>query len=77
MGTLKGELEEGITYLSDNTPQTIAGTLKQVVDSRRYERTSAAAALKTYGAEAVARELDRLLEQVMRSQDSNGHRRVS
>lgn len=65
MGTLEREIECGITYMPDNKPETIAATLKQVIEVRGYERTAAQALLQTYGPEAVSRSLDKLLNNVM------------
>ena len=65
MGALEAGLESGITYMPDNKAETIAVTLKQVIEGRCYERTAADAALQTYGPEAVARSLDRILKEVM------------
>jgi glycosyltransferase involved in cell wall biosynthesis len=70
MGTLEPEIESGITYMPDNKAETIAATLKQVIQSRCYERTAAQAALQTYGPEAVLRSLDRLIQQVMNKRNS-------
>jgi hypothetical protein len=69
MGNLETELEAGITYMSDNRPETIAATLKQVIKDRCYERTAAKAALQAYGAEAVSKSLDKLLQQVANRRD--------
>jgi Glycosyl transferases group 1/Glycosyl transferase 4-like domain len=65
MGPLEPGIESGITYMPDNKAETIAATLKQVIEGRCYERTAAHEALQTYGPEAVSRSLDRLLKQVM------------
>jgi hypothetical protein len=65
MGTLEPELDSGITYMPDNKSETIAATLKQVIQGHDYERTAAQAALQTYGPEAVSRSLDKLLNKVM------------
>ena len=65
MGKLEPELEAGITYMSNNSPATIAATLCQAIQSRAYERTAARAAAKTYGSEAVATLLDNLLNEVV------------
>ena len=48
MGALEQEIEVGITYMPDNKAETIAATLKQVIQVRCYERTAAQAALQTY-----------------------------
>jgi glycosyltransferase involved in cell wall biosynthesis len=65
MGTLEPELERGMTYMRDNKPETIATTLKQVIESRSYERSAAQAAQQTYGPEAVSKSLDMLVNQVL------------
>ena len=65
MGTLERGLEKGITYMPDNKAETIAATLKQVIESRSYERTAAQAALQTYGPEAVSKSLNKLVKQVL------------
>jgi Glycosyl transferases group 1/Glycosyl transferase 4-like domain len=70
MGALEPEIESGITYMPDNKAETIAATLKQVIQGRCYERTAAQAALQTYGPEAVLRSLDRLVQQVMNKRNS-------
>jgi glycosyltransferase involved in cell wall biosynthesis len=64
MGALEQELEAGITYMPDNSPETIAATLRRVIRERRYERTALGAARQTYGPVAVSRLLDTLLTQV-------------
>jgi glycosyltransferase involved in cell wall biosynthesis len=65
MGTLEPEIESGITYIPDNKAETIAAALKQVIESRSYERTATQGALQTYGPEAVSRSLDTLLSKVI------------
>jgi glycosyltransferase involved in cell wall biosynthesis len=65
MGPLDSQLEAGITYMPDNKAETIAGTLKHVIESRSYERTAAQAALQTYGPEAVSKSLNMLVKQVL------------
>jgi glycosyltransferase involved in cell wall biosynthesis len=63
-GALEPELEAGITYIADNTPETLAGCLKKIIIKRLYERTAAQAALRTYGPEAISAALNRLVAQV-------------
>jgi glycosyltransferase involved in cell wall biosynthesis len=60
-GEVERELERGITYISDNVPETIAGTLEEVIGQRRYERSAAAAAMQAYGPDAVAASLNDLI----------------
>jgi glycosyltransferase involved in cell wall biosynthesis len=75
MGALERELEAGVTYMPDNTPQTIAATLKQVIETHRYERRATQAAQATYGPDAVSRSLDALLKQVVKRAAETGERR--
>jgi glycosyltransferase involved in cell wall biosynthesis len=65
MGPLAPQLEAGITYMPDNKPQTVAATLKHVIESRSYGRTAAQAALQTYGPEAISKSLNMLVKQVL------------
>ena len=67
MGALEPEIEAGITYMPDNMPATIAATLQQVINERRYERPAADAVLRRYGAASVEESLDSLLQAVMES----------
>lgn len=64
MGALEPELESGITYMSDNSPGTIATTLSRVIQNREHGRTAAKAALDTYGPKAVASGLSKLIKDV-------------
>jgi Glycosyltransferase len=64
MGTLEPELEQGVTYIPNNRPETIATALKRVIENRAYERTATQTALQTYGSRAVLESLDKLLQQV-------------
>jgi glycosyltransferase involved in cell wall biosynthesis len=66
-GNLEQELEVGLTYIPDNSPDTIAATLSEVILERRYERTAAKAALQAYGPETIAKALNRLLEEAVTS----------
>lgn len=69
MGNLEPELEDGITYMSDNRPLTIAATLQRVIRERSYERTAAQAAVQSYGEASVLKSLDTLIQRVMRNRD--------
>jgi len=64
MGRLEPDLEQGITYMSDNAPSTIAATLKRVIENRRYELHAAKAAQQTYGTQAVSSSVNNFLSQV-------------
>src|SRR4029077_9507311 len=65
MGNLEPELEVGITYMNDNSPDVIVETLRRVVRDRGYECTAAQAAVQNYGPAAVSQSLERLIQQVM------------
>jgi glycosyltransferase involved in cell wall biosynthesis len=64
MGVLEPEIERGITYMTDNAPDTIAATLKRVIAERLFERTADQAAQRAYGPTTVARALNDLLTEV-------------
>jgi glycosyltransferase involved in cell wall biosynthesis len=73
MGTLDPALEGGITYMPDNKAETIATTLKQVIESCSYDRNASRAALQTYGPQTVANSLDNLvMELASRRNNSDG-----
>jgi glycosyltransferase involved in cell wall biosynthesis len=61
MGDLEPALEAGITYMPDNTPETIAATLTRVIESRHFEHVATAAAQNNYGPQPVANALNELL----------------
>jgi glycosyltransferase involved in cell wall biosynthesis len=62
-GALEPELEAGVTYIADNTPEAIATGLKNVISGRFYERTAQDAAVEAYGPEAVGKGLNQLIDQ--------------
>jgi glycosyltransferase involved in cell wall biosynthesis len=63
-GSLEADLEAGVSYIPTNTPEIIAESLAEVIRDRRYDRTAADAAIRTYGPDAVAESLNNLLERV-------------
>jgi len=65
LGTLAPEMEAGITYIKDNSSDTISACLKKVIEERRYECTSGEETLKAFGSVAVSRSLDTFLGRVM------------
>jgi glycosyltransferase involved in cell wall biosynthesis len=67
MGVLQPELEIGLTYMKDNSASTIASAIEEVIHKRLYERTAARGALQHYGAEAVSRSLETLLQEALNS----------
>jgi glycosyltransferase involved in cell wall biosynthesis len=66
MGLLEKEMEAGISYMPDNSPPTIATTLREVIESRRYELQAANATQEFYGPRAITLSLDRLLRAVLK-----------
>ena len=66
MGRLESDLETGITYMPDNTPEMIAATLKKVIEDRRYENVAPKAAEQAFGAHAVSMSLDEFVGQVVK-----------
>jgi hypothetical protein len=71
MGKLESDLENGITYMHDNSPETIAATLKKVIEERLYEHAAAKAAQDAYGTQAVSRSLNNFLKQVLQGTEKN------
>jgi glycosyltransferase involved in cell wall biosynthesis len=65
-GTLEPELEAGISYIQDNSPETIAACLRRVISDHLYERTAKQAALQAYGSDTIAKALNRLIENTTR-----------
>jgi UDP:flavonoid glycosyltransferase YjiC (YdhE family) len=63
MGALEKELEAGITYMPSNAPETIAATVRRVLEEGEYRRNAKEFAQLVYGPAAVAKALTQLLEQ--------------
>ena len=61
---LPQDLKDGLTYLDDNQPETIAESLRWVIAERGYERTVQKATLDIYGPDVVSETLDRFVKQV-------------
>jgi glycosyltransferase involved in cell wall biosynthesis len=72
MGALEPDLESGITYIPDNLPQTIAAALKQVIGNARYERLAVQAVQNQFGPDAVAKALDGLLKNIVKTRTAIG-----
>jgi glycosyltransferase involved in cell wall biosynthesis len=66
MGALAPDIEAGISYMSNNSPETIAATLMSVIKNRRYERLATDAARDRYGRQAVSQSLDSFVKRVLR-----------
>jgi glycosyltransferase involved in cell wall biosynthesis len=63
MGTLEREIERGITYLSDNAPESIASALRSVTLNGRWHEGAADYVQRTYGTAALSKSLDLLIRQ--------------
>jgi hypothetical protein len=67
MGPLEPEIEQGLTYIPDNTPRTIAATLERVIKEGLFKQTAAEPVKRSYGSASVAKSLDLLLAEVRRN----------
>ena len=65
MGKLENEIEAGITYLPNNSPEAIAATLKRVIQTEAWKRGAARYVQETYGPAAVSKSLDQLIRNVV------------
>jgi glycosyltransferase involved in cell wall biosynthesis len=65
MGTLQQEIERGVTYLSDNTPETIASVLRSVTLCDRRQQGAADYVQRTYRTAALSKSLDLLIRQAI------------
>jgi glycosyltransferase involved in cell wall biosynthesis len=65
-GALEKELENGLTYMPSNDAGTIATTIQQVVQERRWERNVAPMVCDKFGPIAVANAIDSLLQRAQR-----------
>ena len=54
-----------MTYIPDNRPETIAASLRRVIDEREFERNAVDAARRLYGPAAVSVALDSLVREVV------------
>lgn len=61
MGEVEEALARGITFMADNTAETIARTLQEVVRRGEWRRTAAGGALENYRPEVLRGELDKLM----------------
>jgi len=61
MGEVEKEIAAGITFMPDNQPETIARTLRQVVQDGRWRQTVARAVLDVYGPDVLRVALDKLV----------------
>jgi hypothetical protein len=75
---LEQELMHGITFVSDNRPETIAASLKQVIAEHLYEHTVAEETVRIYGPDAISQALASLINRVTSSGGrSNGCANIS
>jgi hypothetical protein len=66
-GPIEPELESGISYIENNSPEAIAAGLRTAINTRAFERTAKEVALRSYGPSAVTASLSKLLDEVMAS----------
>jgi glycosyltransferase involved in cell wall biosynthesis len=64
-GALEPELEVGVTYIQDNSPETIVSSLKQAIENSCSALTAEHAAMEIYGPTAVSKSLNNLLTDVV------------
>jgi glycosyltransferase involved in cell wall biosynthesis len=72
-GPLEEELEEGVTYIPDNAPETIAGSLRQLIDGTWDNGSADMAAARLYGHSALASKLNELINTVATAYRGNRH----
>ncbi|HEX4349305.1 MAG TPA: glycosyltransferase [Verrucomicrobiae bacterium] len=63
MGALEKEIAAGITFMPDNTPETIARTLQEVVQKNLWRQTAQRAVHETYRPDALRVALDKLMRE--------------
>jgi glycosyltransferase involved in cell wall biosynthesis len=66
MGAVEKEMASGITFMPDNAPETIARTLRQVVQDGLWRQTAKEAVHKIYRPEALRVALDKLVREARR-----------
>jgi glycosyltransferase involved in cell wall biosynthesis len=78
MGEVEPELASGITFLPDNTPETIARTLQQVVQTGAWRRTAERAVHDLYRSDVLGAALDQVVQAALHTSkpqmDTDGHR---
>ncbi|HSU53689.1 MAG TPA: glycosyltransferase [Candidatus Dormibacteraeota bacterium] len=74
MGEAEEELERGITYMPDNSVETIYSTLNQVIQTNAWQRTAADHVLQTCGPDAISKSLNELVHEVKRQADTRNGR---
>lgn len=63
MGLLEAGIEQGVSYIQNNDPATIATALRQAILSASWRRTAVPYVLDTYGLGSISRALDEFLQQ--------------
>jgi glycosyltransferase involved in cell wall biosynthesis len=72
MGMVEKEIEAGITYMPDNTPETIARTLQEVVRNNLWRQTADRPVHDIYGPEVLRNALDELIRAAARRNQGGG-----
>jgi glycosyltransferase involved in cell wall biosynthesis len=66
MGQVEEEIAAGITFMPDNTPGTIARTLREVIQTNAWRNTAARAVQGIYHPQVLGAALDKLLRDATR-----------
>jgi len=61
MGEVEPEIAAGITFMPDNAPETIARTLREVVQTNAWQRTAQRAVQDLYRPDVLQSALDKLM----------------
>jgi len=74
-GALEPELEAGISYIADNSAETISAGLRKVIAGGLYERRARESAIQAYGSTAISEALNTLMSQAVEFNASKTTRR--
>jgi glycosyltransferase involved in cell wall biosynthesis len=66
-GNLERDLEAGVTYIQDNSAETIAACLNDLIRNRRFEQSAQEAAIQTFGMAPLSKALNGMLAQMKAS----------
>jgi glycosyltransferase involved in cell wall biosynthesis len=72
MGQVEKEIAAGITFMPDNTPETIARTLQQVVQNNLWRQTAERAVHAMYRPEVLRAALDQLVREAAGAKPAQG-----
>jgi len=72
MGAVEKEIAAGITFMPDNTPETIARTLQEVVRNNLWRQTAERAVHETYRPDVLRAALDKLVRAATAAKPGQG-----